>query len=201
MGGVGGSRSGVAFKFSHVVHQRLHAPPGHGVVEAGTHTAHGLVALELQQTAFAAPARNASLRLSSRRKNGMFMRERQLAATCSRKTGSCRWRCTATRALAMLRCSMAAMPPNPFALALEPLEGQAAMVDAPGGRRVVHGAVVRDDLVSRTRWGRSAGRAQQVFAHHHQRQVCGAEFFGAAERDQATRDQSTPREATWRRSR
>src|ERR1700752_2345511 len=43
-------------KFSHVVHQRTHAFHGHGVVEAGAHSAHALVALELQQPSFAGAA-------------------------------------------------------------------------------------------------------------------------------------------------
>ena len=49
---VSGARSGVLLlKFSHVVHQRLHARQRNGVVDAGAHAAHGLVALELQQAA------------------------------------------------------------------------------------------------------------------------------------------------------
>jgi hypothetical protein len=156
----------------------LHAFDGHGVVDAGAHAADRLVAFELQQTGlFGSRQKRVVECLVAQEERHIHAR----AAVCSHavlvQAGGVEG---AVQQLGL--GNIALLDGFDAALALEPLEDQPGHVDGVGRRRVVHGAVLRDQLVVEGAGAVRHGVAQQVVTHHHDGQPGRAQvLLGTAE--------------------
>eukprot|EP00042_Codosiga_hollandica_P000646 m.924019 g.924019 ORF g.924019 m.924019 type:complete len:468 (+) comp116546_c0_seq1:367-1770(+) len=159
-------------------HQRLHAFQRHRVVDRRAHAAHRLVALELQQPGGLGLGKEALVELLVLQEEG-HVHARAAVGIHAVLVEARRIQCRVEQAgfvdVALLDGRQATLA-GVFQ-ALDPLEDQTSDVDREGRRRVVHGLRGRHGLVVEGRRADVQRVAEQVFAHEHQRQACGADVL------------------------